>query len=198
MNGGTYNILLNTTSKKVRKIDSLHSKCIFKIASVAGALSLLSYIATAVVSANSAMEYLQVISSRLFHAYIPIGHLGRIANLFCSRWSFIFVYGSEPARNYRFSSPHMRVILPNRECRCCYCFIRCSLHNSHGFDYRKLRKNGRNGSRPIKGFHELNITEISRKIGTYHIRFQMERLPIFQATQECLFILDMEPLWYLI
>jgi len=45
MNGGTYNALLNTTSKKV--------------ASVAGALSLLSYTATAVVSADSAMSYLQ-------------------------------------------------------------------------------------------------------------------------------------------
>ncbi len=51
MNGGTYNALLNTTSKKV--------------ASVAGALSLLSYIATAVVSATSAMEYLQALWSGL-------------------------------------------------------------------------------------------------------------------------------------
>jgi len=51
MNGGTYNALLNTTSKKV--------------ASVAGALSLLSYIATAVVSATSAMQYLQALWSDL-------------------------------------------------------------------------------------------------------------------------------------
>jgi len=45
MNGGTYNVLLNTTSKN--------------IASVAGALSMLSYVATAVVSSTSAALYLQ-------------------------------------------------------------------------------------------------------------------------------------------
>jgi len=51
MNGGTYNALLNTTSKKV--------------ASVAGALSILSYVATAVVSATSAMEYLKQLYEKL-------------------------------------------------------------------------------------------------------------------------------------
>eukprot|EP01114_Cavostelium_apophysatum_P015374 TRINITY_DN4166_c0_g1_i2.p1 TRINITY_DN4166_c0_g1~~TRINITY_DN4166_c0_g1_i2.p1 ORF type:complete len:690 (-),score=187.13 TRINITY_DN4166_c0_g1_i2:69-2084(-) len=58
MNGGTYNALLNTTSKK--------------IASVAGALSLLSYVATAVVSANSAMEYFQGLWSNLPILYAVI------------------------------------------------------------------------------------------------------------------------------
>jgi len=43
LNGGTYNVLLNTTSKPV--------------ASTAAALSLLSYLATAVVSANTAASY---------------------------------------------------------------------------------------------------------------------------------------------
>jgi amino acid transporter len=45
MNGGAYNVLLNTTSKKV--------------AGVAAALTILSYVATAVVSAFSAMQYLK-------------------------------------------------------------------------------------------------------------------------------------------
>lgn len=48
MNGGAYNVLLNTTSKKV--------------AGVAAALTILSYVATAVVSAFSAMQYLQQIA----------------------------------------------------------------------------------------------------------------------------------------
>jgi amino acid transporter len=47
INGGTYNALLNTTNKRV--------------ASVAACLSLLSYIATAVVSAFSAVQYIQPI-----------------------------------------------------------------------------------------------------------------------------------------
>lgn len=47
INGGTYNALLNTTSKS--------------IASIAACLSLLSYIATAVVSAYSAVQYIQPI-----------------------------------------------------------------------------------------------------------------------------------------
>eukprot|EP00026_Physarum_polycephalum_P004240 Phypoly_transcript_04257.p1 GENE.Phypoly_transcript_04257~~Phypoly_transcript_04257.p1 ORF type:complete len:658 (+),score=108.09 Phypoly_transcript_04257:78-2051(+) len=45
MNGGAYNVLLNTTSKKV--------------AGVAAALTILSYVATAVVSAFSAMQYFE-------------------------------------------------------------------------------------------------------------------------------------------
>lgn len=45
LNGGTYTLLLNTTSKL--------------IASAAACLTLLSYMATAVVSAASAMQYLQ-------------------------------------------------------------------------------------------------------------------------------------------
>ena len=47
LNGGAYNVLLNTTSKKS--------------AAVAVCLSILSYMATAVVSASSAMAYLQYI-----------------------------------------------------------------------------------------------------------------------------------------
>ncbi|KAF2078348.1 hypothetical protein CYY_000332 [Polysphondylium violaceum] len=47
LNGGAYNVLLNTTSKQV--------------ASLAAALTMISYMATAVVSANSAMGYLQVL-----------------------------------------------------------------------------------------------------------------------------------------
>lgn len=47
MNGGAYNVLLNTTSKKV--------------AGVAAALTILSYVATAVVSAFSAMQYLETV-----------------------------------------------------------------------------------------------------------------------------------------
>jgi amino acid transporter len=45
VNGGTYTLLLNTSSKQ--------------IAAFAGSLTLLSYVATAVVSANSAMHYLR-------------------------------------------------------------------------------------------------------------------------------------------
>lgn len=44
LNGGAYNVLLNTSSKKV--------------ASVAAALTVLSYMATAVISASEAMHYL--------------------------------------------------------------------------------------------------------------------------------------------
>jgi amino acid transporter len=51
INGGTYNALLNTTNKR--------------IAAVAACLSLLSYIATAVVSAFSAVQYIQPIWSLL-------------------------------------------------------------------------------------------------------------------------------------
>ncbi|EGC34327.1 hypothetical protein DICPUDRAFT_55909 [Dictyostelium purpureum] len=47
LNGGAYNVLLNTTTKQV--------------AAVAAALTMISYMATAVVSAESAMSYLQVL-----------------------------------------------------------------------------------------------------------------------------------------
>jgi len=71
MNGGAYNVLLNTTSKKV--------------AGVAAALTILSYVATAVVSAFSAVNYLeQVIPSIAVHGnlYIPtIALLGFFALL---------------------------------------------------------------------------------------------------------------------
>ncbi len=63
MNGGTYNALLNTTSKKV--------------ASIAGALSLLSYTATAVVSATSAMEYLKQLWDGLNIYYAVVILLGK-------------------------------------------------------------------------------------------------------------------------
>lgn len=56
MNGGAYNVLLNTTSKKV--------------AGVAAALTILSYVATAVVSAFSAMQYLeQVVPAINIHSH---------------------------------------------------------------------------------------------------------------------------------
>jgi len=67
MNGGTYNALLNTTTKKV--------------ASVAGALSILSYVATAVVSATSAMEYLQKLYEKLPVNYCVIALLAFFAIL---------------------------------------------------------------------------------------------------------------------
>ena len=51
LNGGAYNALLNTTSKQV--------------ASLAAALTLLSYIATAVISASEAMHYLHSIIANL-------------------------------------------------------------------------------------------------------------------------------------
>jgi amino acid transporter len=55
LNGGAYNVLLNTSSKKM--------------ASIAAILTVLSYMATAVISASEAMHYLQ----HIFHALsIPI------------------------------------------------------------------------------------------------------------------------------
>lgn len=47
MNGGAYNVLINTTSKPV--------------ASFAACLAVISYIATGVVSAATAISYLQVL-----------------------------------------------------------------------------------------------------------------------------------------
>ncbi|MCB0761216.1 MAG: APC family permease [Flavobacteriales bacterium] len=51
LNGGAYNALLNTTSKSM--------------ASLAASLTLLSYMATAVISANEAMHYLETLLSNL-------------------------------------------------------------------------------------------------------------------------------------
>ena len=51
LNGGAYNVLLNTTSKGN--------------ASVAACLTILSYMATAVISASEAMHYLQHTDSRV-------------------------------------------------------------------------------------------------------------------------------------
>ncbi len=51
LNGGAYNALLNTTSKS--------------IASLAAALTLLSYMATAVISANEAMHYTHILFNNL-------------------------------------------------------------------------------------------------------------------------------------
>lgn len=51
LNGGTYTLLLNTTSKKV--------------AAAAAGLTILSYIATAVISANEAIHYIRVIAPQL-------------------------------------------------------------------------------------------------------------------------------------
>lgn len=50
MNGGAYNVLINTTSKPV--------------ASFAACLAVISYVATGVVSAATAVSYLQVFMSR--------------------------------------------------------------------------------------------------------------------------------------
>jgi len=52
MNGGAYNVLINTTSKPV--------------ASFAACLAVISYIATGVVSAATAISYLQVTSQLLW------------------------------------------------------------------------------------------------------------------------------------
>jgi len=61
LNGGAYNALLNTTSKQ--------------IASLAAALTLLSYMATAVISASEAMHYLHSILSHLPITSATIGLL---------------------------------------------------------------------------------------------------------------------------
>ena len=63
LNGGAYNVLLNTTSKKA--------------AAVAACLSILSYMATAVVSAGSAIAYLQYIYPA------AIVHLGTCLLMVC-------------------------------------------------------------------------------------------------------------------
>jgi amino acid transporter len=61
LNGGAYNVLLNTTSKGN--------------ASVAACLTILSYMATAVISASEAMEYLHSIFSRVPVLYATLGLL---------------------------------------------------------------------------------------------------------------------------
>ncbi|WP_301922744.1 amino acid permease [Ferruginibacter sp.] len=60
LNGGAYNVLLNTTSKS-------H-------ASVATCLTILSYMATGVISASEAMHYLQQIIPSL-HVIIKLQHI---------------------------------------------------------------------------------------------------------------------------
>ncbi|KAN0022264.1 hypothetical protein ACTFIU_004440 [Dictyostelium citrinum] len=67
LNGGAYNVLLNTTSKQ--------------IASVAAALTMISYVATAVVSASTAMNYLQNLWEELNIFWATIGLLGFFALL---------------------------------------------------------------------------------------------------------------------
>lgn len=65
LNGGAYNVLLNCTTKL--------------IASVAACLTLVSYIATAVVSANSAVEYGRNLSTALD----PMWAVTALLGLFC-------------------------------------------------------------------------------------------------------------------
>lgn len=67
LNGGTYTLLLNTTNKK--------------LAAGAACLTLLSYIATAVISANEAMRYAHSIVSGLNVTMTTIGVLGFFAIL---------------------------------------------------------------------------------------------------------------------
>ncbi|HKX29402.1 MAG TPA: APC family permease, partial [Blastocatellia bacterium] len=67
LNGGAYNVLLNTTSKAR--------------ASVAACLTLLSYLATAVISANEAMHYTHNFWSGLNVFWATIGLLGFFAIL---------------------------------------------------------------------------------------------------------------------
>jgi amino acid transporter len=67
LNGGAYNALLNTTSKQ--------------IASLAAALTLLSYIATAVISASEAMQYLHAIVPALPITSATVGLLSFFTGL---------------------------------------------------------------------------------------------------------------------
>jgi len=67
LNGGAYNALLNTTSKQ--------------IASLAAALTLLSYIATAVISASEAMHYLHAIVPALPITSATVGLLSFFTGL---------------------------------------------------------------------------------------------------------------------
>jgi amino acid transporter len=67
LNGGTYNALLNTTTKQ--------------LASVAAGLTLLSYLATAVVSATSAVSYLHSLVDDVSIVWISVAVLGLFAIL---------------------------------------------------------------------------------------------------------------------
>jgi hypothetical protein len=68
VNGGTYTLLLNTCSKRT--------------AAFGGSLTLLSYVATAVVSANSAMHYLhQLISLGVYWATVALLFFFAVINL---------------------------------------------------------------------------------------------------------------------
>jgi len=67
LNGGAYNVLLNTTSKHV--------------ASLAAALTMLSYVATAVVSASEAMEYAQDLVPQINPSWATIALLALFAIL---------------------------------------------------------------------------------------------------------------------
>ena len=67
LNGGTYTVLLNTTNKK--------------LAAGAACLTLLSYIATAVISANEGMNYAQNIIPALDPIWATVGVLGFFAVL---------------------------------------------------------------------------------------------------------------------
>lgn len=67
LNGGAYNVLLNTTSKGK--------------ASVAACLTLLSYVATAVISANEAMHYAHNLYAGLSIFWCTVGLLGFFALL---------------------------------------------------------------------------------------------------------------------
>lgn len=71
LNGGTYTLLLNTTSKK--------------IAAAAAGLTILSYIATAVISANEAIHYIKVIFPNIYSGLGVVLLLG----FFC----LITIYG---------------------------------------------------------------------------------------------------------
>jgi amino acid transporter len=62
LNGGAYNVLLNTTSKRN--------------AALAACLTILSYMATAVLSANEAMHYLQTLWAPLPIMWATVGLLG--------------------------------------------------------------------------------------------------------------------------
>lgn len=61
LNGGTYNILLNTTNKLT--------------AAIAASLTILSYTATAVVSANTAMTYAHLLSDKVPILWATVGTL---------------------------------------------------------------------------------------------------------------------------
>jgi len=67
LNGGTYTVLLNTTNKK--------------FAAAAACLTLLSYIATAVISAGEAMHYAHQLLHSINITYATIGLLGFFALL---------------------------------------------------------------------------------------------------------------------